>query len=183
MNTCMVLTHRPIHSLTMSPGKACPGQSPSISVSTVLVDVPISPPPIVCQCVSAAATAPLQPQADTISDRVQLSLRSTVIIDDSQHNWVDNDSASWQPAACSGSSLYDPIHPPAVHDVTMPRRHMTLRTAPCHTHSLLDVAAAKRVATSGHRAGLLHSVTNICCTVLLPPVPISPAERLRGPLR
>ena len=33
---------------------------------------------------------------------------------------------------------------------------MAHRTAPFHTHSLLNAAAAERVATSRHRAGLLH---------------------------
>ena len=62
--------------------------------------------------------------------------------------------------------FHQPIHPPAVHDVAMPRRHVTLRTAPCQTHSLLDAATAERVPTSRHRAGLLHCVTAdaaLCC--------------------
>ena len=41
----------------------------------------------------------------------------------------------------------------------MPCWLSTLRTAPFHTHSLLDAAATESVATPGHRAGLLHGVT------------------------
>ena len=54
--------------------------------------------------------------------------------------------------------LHHPLQPPGRPDVTTPCRHLTLRTAPLHTQSLLDAATAEGVATSRHCAGLLHGV-------------------------